>query len=214
MESATELPRFDSPSWRTTALTYDADGLLVGGLQVMQHWEQPLMKRLAQYATRNRGRVLEVGFGMGISAQEIMTCGCNEYVVIEAHPEIAKHARAWGERQSVRVTVIEDFWQNVVRDIGRFDGILFDTYPINDDPRSNNYHRFLPVAHNLLTPNGGITYYTEDTREFRAEHIALLLRHFEQIELSVVNDLTPPPTCRYWKHDHMIVPYVRNPRTA
>lgn len=214
MESATDLLRFDSPTWRATPLTYDADGLLVGGLQVMQHWEQPLMKRLAQYATRNRGRVLEIGFGLGISAQEIMTSGCNEYVVVEAHPEIAKQARAWGERQPVRVTVIEDFWQNVVRDLGRFDGILFDTYPINDDPRSNNYHRFLPVAHNLLAPNGGITYYTEDTREFRAEHIALLLRHFELIEFSVVNDLAPPPTCRYWKHDHMIVPYVRNPRTS
>lgn len=212
--SVTDQPHFDSPDWRATPLTYEADGLLAGGLQVMQYWEQPLMKRLAEYATRNRGRVLEIGFGLGISSQEIMKCGCDEYVVVEAHPEVAKQARAWGERQRVPVTVIEDFWQNVVHDLGHFNGILFDTYPINDDPRSNNYHRFLPVAHYLLAPAGGITYYTEDTREFRAEHMALLLQHFDLIEFSVVNNLTPPPTCRYWKHDHMVVPYVRSPRNT
>jgi spermidine synthase len=208
----TAQSRFDSPSWRATTLTYDADGLSADSLQVMQYWEQPLMERLAQYATRNRGRVLEIGFGLGISAQEIIKCGCDEYVVVEAHPEIAKQARAWGHRQSVPVTVVEDFWQNVLQDLGRFDGILFDTYLINDDPRSNNYYRFLPVAHHLLAPIGGITYYTEDTREFRAEHMALLLRHFDLIELSVVDKLAPPLTCRYWKHDHMVVPYVRSPR--
>lgn len=204
--------RFDAPLWRTQLLELSDDGLSAGRLQVMQYWERPLMRRLAEYATRNRGRVLEVGFGLGISANEIVALGCDEYVLIEAHPEVAQRARQWGAQQRIPVNVIEDFWQNQLDGIGLFDGILFDTYPVNDIPGSNNYFRFLPQAHRLLKAGGGITYFSGDTREIRPEHLELVFAHFNEVEFSVVEDLAPPSDCRYWHHDHMLAPYVRSPR--
>ena len=172
------------------------------------------MRRLAEYATRNRGRVLEIGFGLGISASEIMSLGCDEYVVIEAHPEVAERARQWGRAQATPVSVVEDFWQNALDRVGRFDGILFDTYPVNNSPSSNNYFGFLPEAHRLLRPGGGVTYFSGDTRKIPAEHIALVFEHFNEVEFSVVENLRPPKTCRYWRHDHMVAPYLRSPRHA
>ena len=101
------------------------------------------MRRLAEYATRNRGRVLEIGFGLGISASEIMSLGCDEYVVIEAHPEVAERARQWGRAQATPVSVVEDFWQNSLDRVGRFDGILFDTYPVNNSPSKPRLSLFI-----------------------------------------------------------------------
>jgi len=45
--------------------------LIIDGHPVMSQWEQPYMAQLASVATRNGGRVLEVGFGLGLSATAI-----------------------------------------------------------------------------------------------------------------------------------------------
>ena len=203
---------FDAPNWRAAETQIIKGSLFVGSQsQVMQDWEQPLMRRLAQFATLQGGRVLEVGFGLGISAAEIMNCGCEEYVVIEAHPEIAARARTWGAQQRIPVRIFEGFWQNVIHEVGRFDGVLFDVYAVNDISGDNNYRRFLPLAHQVLRPNGGVTYFSGETRKFDSDHIEFLLSHFGEVNFAIVDGLYPPPECRYWKHDHMVVPYVKRP---
>ena len=75
--------------WRTFKVIENKGELLIGGWQVMQSWELPLMKKLAKIVTQNGGDILEIGYGMGISAREIIKCGCKSYTVIEAHPKIA-----------------------------------------------------------------------------------------------------------------------------
>lgn len=51
----------------------DARGemLIIDGHPVMEQWEKPYMFKLGEVATRNGGRVLEVGFGLGLSATSI-----------------------------------------------------------------------------------------------------------------------------------------------
>ena len=204
--------KFDSPSWRQSSSHFHEDHLVVGEeTQVMQSWERPLMRKMAEYATRNRGRVLEVGFGMGISASEIMTLGCDDYVVIEPHPEIASRARSWGRQQGIPVTVVEDFWQNVFDKLGRFDGVLFDVYAVNEEADTNNFRRFLPLAHHYLSQGGGVTYYSGQTRAVAPDHMSLLLSNFSVVELTIVEGLNPPRNCKYWQSDHMMAAYLRGP---
>ena len=205
---------FDAPRWKNRPVSFTAVGLDVGTEQVMQYWERPLMRQLALYATRRGGRVLEIGFGLGISADYIMEFGCDSYCVVEAHPAIAERARDWGRRQAVPVTVVEDFWQNVMDTLGTFDGVLFDTYPVDSDAAANSYRSFLPVAHKVLCADGALTYYSEETRAFSAAHLALILEHFNHIEFTVVEDLQVPGDCRYWKHDHMVAPCLSRPRAG
>lgn len=208
------MKSFDAPRWKNQRLSFTALGLDVGTDQVMQYWEGPLMRQLARYATRRGGHVLEIGFGLGVSADHIIGFGCDAYCVVEPHPAIAERARDWGRRQAVPVTVVEDFWQNVIEELGRFDGVLFDTYPVDSDAAANSYRSFLPVAHKVLGPDGALTYFSEETRAFSAAHLALILEHFNCVEFAVVEDLQVPADCRYWKHDHMVAPCLSRPRAG
>ncbi len=189
--------------------------LQIGGWQVMQSWEKPLMDVMAREVTVSQGDILEVGFGMGISARAIVDQGCRTYTVIEAHPEVAALAREWASQLDIRANVIEGLWQDVIPQIStQFDGVLFDTYPLSEDERRRNHVPFVPWAPLLLRNEGVFVYYSDETEEFRAEHLKLLLRHFDEVKLIKVSGLEPPPDCEYWDSSHMIVPVARKTGTT
>ena len=62
---------------------------------VMMAWETELMKLHAQRVTQNSGHVLEIGFGMGISAQFIQKFGCESHTIVEMHPDILIRLQEW-----------------------------------------------------------------------------------------------------------------------
>src|SRR5690242_7057135 len=61
-------PLIGGSGWSQAAAEYSAGELIIAGQQVMQDWESPLMEAMADIAAASHGDVLEVGFGMGISA--------------------------------------------------------------------------------------------------------------------------------------------------
>lgn len=197
--------------WCKMPVTLNESELLIGGWQVMQSWEEPLMQVMAREVTAQGGDILEIGFGMGISARKIMQYGCNSYTVIEAHPVIVEKAEEWGSMQRIPVTVIEGLWQDVVPTLtNQFDGIFFDTYPLSEQERHRNHFPFIPIAPRLLRKNGVLVYYSDETTEFRAEHLQLLLTYFDEVKLIKVAGLCPNAYCEYWKESNMIVPVARN----
>jgi guanidinoacetate N-methyltransferase len=207
--SAKHYPRTPAEWVKLPAVFTDSE-LTIGDWQVMQSWERPLMHVLAKAVASSHGDVLEIGFGMGLSAQALVDSGCRSYTVIEAHPTVAHAARAWAERQPVPTRVIEGFWQDVVPELGPdFDGILFDTYPLSAAERHCNHYPFIPVAPRLLRTGGALTHYSDETHEFRAEHLALLLSNFADIRLIRVDGLQPFEGCEYWATSHMVVPIAR-----
>jgi spermidine synthase len=190
--------------------SFSEQELIIGGWQVMQSWELPLMRVMAEAVTEAEGDVLEVGFGMGICANEIARRGCRSYAVIEAHPEVAISAREWGEQQSFPVTVHEGLWQEVLPSLEeRYDGIVFDTFPLASEERSRNHFPFIPLAPSLLNPGGVLTLYSDETTDFRAEHLSLLLNAFADLRLIRVMGLEPPQGCEYWTEPEMVIPVAR-----
>ena len=186
------------------------DELLIGGWQVMQRWEEPLMHALANEVTATQGDVLEIGFGMGIAASAITERGCTSYTVIEAHPKVAELARDWASSQAVPVKVVEGFWQELVPTIGAdYDGILFDTFPMSRRERRRNHFEFIPHAPGLLRPGGVLTHYSDETIDFRPEHLRLLLDYFDEVKLLKVTGLRPTADCEYWHDSTMVVPIAR-----
>lgn len=184
--------------------------LTIGEWQVMQSWERPLMEVMAKEVTATKGDILEIGFGMGISANAIMKQGCKSYTVIEAHPKVAENARNWASQTQVPARVIEGLWQEVVPNINeQYDGIFFDTYPLSEEERHRNHFSFIPLAPTLLRPHGLLTYYSDENTKFRTEHLELLLTYFSEVKLIKVSTLKPFPDCEYWQDSNMIVPVAK-----
>lgn len=203
------MPDPVADDWRRLPVVLTDTELLIGGRQVMQAWERPLMETLARHVAAGAGDVLEVGFGMGISADALMRCGCRTYTVIEPHPEIAGYARRWGERQPVPVTVLEGFWQDVAPGLEpRFDGVLFDTFPVTQEESHLNPAAMIAPMARLLRPGGVLAYYSGADATFPRDQLEQLLTHFDEVLLLKVSGLAPypHPACDYWNQPFMVVP--------
>jgi len=58
-------------TWAQSDIEVNDTHLKIQGHPVMESWEHPYMKRLAEIASSQGGNVLELGFGMAISATYI-----------------------------------------------------------------------------------------------------------------------------------------------
>eukprot|EP00033_Pygsuia_biforma_P001880 GCRY01002101.1.p1 GENE.GCRY01002101.1~~GCRY01002101.1.p1 ORF type:complete len:379 (+),score=75.38 GCRY01002101.1:165-1301(+) len=127
-----KVPNLDYLSQK---LTY-SEGRLVDeqGNGVMMGWEDPLMKRHAEIICSQKdsngqaGRVLNVGFGLGIIDTYIQEHKPVCHTIIEAHPDVYQHMLNEGWDKKPGVEIVFGRWQDVIHSLGPFDGVFFDTY--------------------------------------------------------------------------------------
>jgi len=187
--------------------------LVIEGQQIMQDWQKPLMKELARAVTERQGDVLEIGFGMGLSAGYIQDTGARSHVVVEANEKVADAARRWRERYPDRkIRIINAMWQDVIDEMELFDGILFDTYPMSEDEFRRYVlkdvtfaeHCFMAAGRHLK-PGGIFTYYSNEIDSLSRRHQRALLRTFSSFHVSIVKNLHPPQDSQNWWADSMAV---------
>lgn len=186
--------------------------LLIRGWQVMQEWEEPYMAALASVSTSRGGIVLELGFGLGISARHIQSQEIERHIVIEAHPDVVRRALDLMAEPiaAARFTLLNGFWQDVVPLLAdeTFDGILLDTSPLNEETVFYHDHQFFCDAYRLLKPGGVFTFFSDEPESIAQQHVAALRSlGFSSVEGYVVS-LEPPEDCRYWEHPSLVVPVV------
>lgn len=198
-------------SWQDAPAQLSQGKLEIQGHPVMEDWETPYMEELAAIATQNGGRVLEVGFGLGISATYVQSHPIGEHVIIEANRDVFERLTAFARSARHTVTPWFGFWQDVVPqlDTVSFDGILFDTYPLQAAEVHTNHFPFFQHAYRLLKPGGVLTYYSDEVTELSPPHIATLqAAGFQEISYKVC-PVTPPTTCLYWTSHTIIAPIIR-----
>lgn len=199
--------------WSKSQAHYDSSQLVIEGQQVMQDWERPLMKAMANIVAETHGDVLEVGFGMGISATYIQELGVNSHTIIECNDDVVEYFNKWKNRYPNKdIQLLYGKWQDVVKQLGSYDGIFFDTYPLSENEFMEDViksitfaEQFFPIAANCLKPGGCFTYYTNEIDSFSRRHQRLVLKYFNSFTLSVVRPLLPPEDCNYWWADSMVV---------
>lgn len=180
----------------------------------MQDWEDGYMATLAGVVGDRGGRTLEVGYGLGLSTRHILAKeAVEEHWIIECHPDVLSRALVdlKVELSAGRVHLIAGFWQDVVGSLAdhRFDGILFDTYPLTEEEVHANHFPFFRDARRLLSSGGVFTYYSDEVEVLSDSHVAKLREAgFMDITWSTVSVL-PPPDCEYWQAHSIVAPIVK-----
>jgi len=199
--------------WLENKAIFTDDSLLIKGYQVMQKWEVPYMKELAGIATSNGGHVLELGFGLGISAGFIQQSPkIKKHTIIEAHPDVVKYAfRLYPKPlKSRRMNILQGFWEDVTPMLkdGIFDGILFDTSPLEQETVFFHFFPFFQEGSRLLKKGGIFTYFSDEAKEISSKHMQLLRQAgFNKIDFKLCR-VHPPKSCRYWNHNTIVTPMV------
>lgn len=144
-------------AYREKILTFQEDKIFfsdnTGVKAVMMDWEAPIMAAHAQYVAENGGNILEIGYGLGISARAIQTYSPNSHTIVEIHPDIAKEAQIWANKQR-GVSIVQGDWYGLTKEIqalGPFDGIFYDAY--GDD----NIQYLVEFCTSILNKGGRFT---------------------------------------------------------
>lgn len=201
-------------SWKKTIPLYTEKSLLIKSYQVMQRWEDGYMKSLAAIATSKGGNVLEVGFGMGISAGYIQKSKkINSHTVIECHPAVIEFAKKMFNQKlkSGRLELLEGFWEDITPNLPEklYDGILFDSCPLDSGVEFFQFFPFFEEACRLLKDEGIFTYFSDEATEISSEHRKELeTAGFKNIGFKICK-VHPPKSCEYWKHHTIVSPIIR-----
>ena len=138
------------------SLTIEQDRIyyLQNGIEqeVMMDWEHDLMSGSAAYITENGGDILEIGFGMGISAGYIQSHSISSHTIVENHPDIIPKALEWAAEKP-NVTIITGSWYDNLDNLSTYDGVFYDTF---GDEKCHEFESALP---NIVKPGAKTTWW-------------------------------------------------------
>lgn len=208
--------------------------LLIGEKQVMDSCEKPWAFATVDRAFREFQqnpntskplkplRVLERGFGMGITARRVIhnliTRG-GEYVVIELNRKNAEFARKWKKDQTsglvrmsrdlentkpeISITILEGDAYEVTAELAekgeKFDIIISDTFPLSEEEHGVNDLKDLETLKYCLASDGVFTffaYFPGSTGGIVKKQENMITKNFETYNLDTV-EVSPPPEYIY-----------------
>ena len=202
------------PGTDKEATPFDVTQAPLSSQQIMEDWQTPVMKAMAERATAGHGDVLEVGFGRGVSATFIQERGVRSHTVVEANDHaIERHFDPWRSGLPGRdIRLVRGRWQDHVDALGLYDGIFFHAFPLNEQEFIEHVlhgitfaEHFFAVAAEHLRPDGVFTYLSTEVDSLSRRHQRALLRHFRSLTVSVEPVRVPPDTEDTWWADTMVI---------
>lgn len=161
--------------------------------QIMEDWQIPLMIAMAEAVTHNQGDVLEIGFGRGVASTLIQQHRPRRHTIIECNDAIVERYRGWrAQHADAEIELAHGLWQDVLDNLGLFDGIFFHTYPLNEDEfidlisRSVTFaEHFFADAARHLKPGGIFAYPSFEIDSLSRAHQRALLAHFSSVQIGL-----------------------------
>ncbi|QTA87831.1 class I SAM-dependent methyltransferase [Desulfonema magnum] len=121
-----KIDPIDPSDWKKKPAVFSKGKLKIGGHPVMEDWEDAYMKELARIASGNSGVVLELGFGLGLSANYIQQQSIDKHIIIEANKDVFVKLEEFAKNAPHKVEPILGLWEEVLPSIPdeSVDGIL------------------------------------------------------------------------------------------
>ena len=141
-----------------TKIVVEDSGSDYNNIEVMMDWEDSMMSASAAYVTQNGGDILEIGFGMGMSAGYMHSHSISSHTIVENHPQIITKAIEWANGKS-NVTIISSSWADVTGSLGTYDGIFYDT------DMDDRMMLFSSSLSNLTKSGTKLTFWNSNTNE-------------------------------------------------
>ncbi|MFD1162104.1 hypothetical protein [Hwangdonia seohaensis] len=182
--------------------------------EIMEDWQIPLMQEMAKAIAENGGDILEIGFGRGISAEMILEFQIDSYTAIECNNDVINtYFKAFEEKHTHKnIHLVPGLWQDTIDALEVFDGILFHTYPLNDDEYMQYVNgsvtfaeHFFSHAAKHLKPGGAFTYFSNEIDSLSREHQQSLLKHFSAFIIKTIPLKMPKDVKDTWWANSIVV---------
>ena len=186
--------------------------------QVMMSWEKPYMQACID-ELQPHGDVLEVGFGMGYSANQIQKYKPTSHTIIEMDDNVITRAKLdLGFHPTLgyydNVKWIHGTWQKELRNLGTFDYIFFDDYPLID-PKDNferkliaeRFFMFLDICLYSHTNSGAMfsAYIHDPKGAFKERMIRNNMIEYHETYI----DIDVPDNCNYYRDNKGVIPIIK-----
>jgi protein arginine N-methyltransferase 2 len=154
---------------------------------IMMDWETDIMKESAKVICSNGGDILNIGFGMGIIDQFIQNYSINSHTIIECHVDVISKMSETGWFEKKNVNIIHDLWQNKINDLGKFDGVYYDTW-CDDETIFEKVHLILKRGGIFSFFNG--QFFNPNTKSIPKRYYDVLKENFHIDSVQIPIDYT------------------------
>lgn len=165
---------------------YTGNSLRIGDEYVMHEWERPLIRRMVEdLKLTPDDRLLEIGFGMGISASILQEFDPASHTIVEPHPQVLAQAERWkGARTNIQLH--PGYWQQLDTGSQRYSAIFFDPFADDIAAVDDENLRFLKFAAQSLLCDGGrlSLFCIRSLLPLDYQHV--MFEHYRRVEISSV----------------------------
>jgi guanidinoacetate N-methyltransferase len=183
--------------------------------EIMEDWQIPIMRAMAEAVAAPDRDLLEIGFGRGISSGFIQQIGVKSHTLVECNESVIERFHVWRRQFPDRdIRLIAGRWQDVTDRFGVYDAIFFHTYALNEDDYIENAlqsvtfaEHFFPTAAAHLREGGVFTYLTNEIDSLSRAHQRLVFRYFRSFALGKVEPLNVPNDIRdtWWANSMVVI---------
>lgn len=139
----------------------DQHGLLIDGEYVMFYAERELMRRHAKKLVAPRVTdLLEVGFGLGVFAQEANLLAPRSYACVELHPAVAAYASHMLRPFSHPCVVLDGAWQEALAEHpATYSSVMLDDLSPEGYEADDFVNFVVEVIPTVLCPGGTFSFF-------------------------------------------------------
>ncbi len=180
--------------WQNLPAQFTSTNLFIGNHAVMMSWELPLMHAMADLlCAHTRGSILEVGFGMGISATRIQEHKPKRHLITEMHPQVIDVFNDWTSKFPDRdIQLIAGSWQSKIESLPKVDGIFFDPYSADEQSAKLEKSDFIELAAERLLDNGGALTFFHLSPNIGRDLQDIIYSHYSVMNTKAVEVTIPP----------------------